>query len=153
MRWPDWLILITSGALVWGAVSSFRSSGIILSQAGADGTYHDTYYVIAYSQNLIFPFAGFALIAFFYVALIRPAGLKLAAIAALSIAVAALDYMMVISPQSFAGPAAMPRRYVDYPEAMAVLSAISKTGAAAFVLAAVVLLTVTGLAVIRRLRR
>ena len=153
MRWPDWLILITSGALIWGAVSAFSRSGIILSQAGADGSYHDTYYVVANGQYPIVVAAGIALVAALYLTLIRPAGPGLAATAALSIAAAALGYTLMMRPQAFAGRAAMPRRYTDYPDAFALWSKIATFGGILLLLATARFVVATLLALLARYRR
>lgn len=152
MRWHDWLVLITSGALIWGAVSAFGVSHITLSQQGADGAYHDTYYVIAHGHYVLTAISIGLLAVVLHVALIRRSTPFMAASGAIAFCVFALGISLMIAPQMFLGSGDMPRRYIDYPDAFARWQMLSTLGGSLAFAALVTLLSLSLRAWVHRRR-
>ncbi len=105
-------------------------TGIVLSQAGIDRIYHDTYYVVAHFHYVMSLGAVFAIFAGIYFYLPKMSGRMYPEWAGKT-----HFYLMFIGsnitffPQHFLGRQGMPRRYIDYPEAYAYWNYISSIGA------------------------
>ncbi|WP_224814118.1 cbb3-type cytochrome c oxidase subunit I [Hasllibacter sp. MH4015] len=150
MRWNDWLILTTIGALLGGAYFRFRPpQRITLSQPGADGTYHDTYYVVAHVHYLGLLTLLVVLIGAAYVLVLRRSTRRVAVWGAVAICVFGLGTAFMIAPQVFTPRSGMPRRYGDYADAVEWWNAISATGAALATAALFILLVLTVRALIQ----
>ncbi|WP_395005382.1 cytochrome c oxidase subunit I [Cypionkella sp.] len=134
-------------ATMWGGSVEFKSpmvwafgflflftvggvTGIVLSQAGVDRAYHDTYYVIAHFHYVMSLGAVFAIFAGIYFYLPKMSGRAAPEWAAkLHFWMMFIGANLTFFPQHFLGRQGMPRRYIDYPEAFAHWNYISSIGA------------------------
>ena len=105
-------------------------TGIILSQAGVDRAYHDTYYVVAHFHYVMSLGAIFGIFAGIYYWIGKMSGRQYPEWAG-----KVHFWMMFIGanitffPQHFLGRNGMPRRYIDYPEQYALWNEVSSYGA------------------------
>ncbi|MGD9862158.1 MAG: cytochrome c oxidase subunit 1 [Pseudodonghicola sp.] len=114
------LILFTIGGV----------TGIVLSQAGVDRAYHDTYYVVAHFHYTMSMGAAFCIFAGIYFYFGKMTGRQYPEWAAkLHFWLFFIGVNLTFFPQHFLGRQGMPRRYIDYPEAFAYWNKISSTGA------------------------
>ncbi|MEO1495095.1 MAG: cytochrome c oxidase subunit 1 [Pseudomonadota bacterium] len=134
-------------ATMWGGSIEFRTpmlyamgfiflftfggvTGIVLSQAGVDRAYHDTYYVVAHFHYVMSLGAAFGIFAGLYYWIGKMSGRqypeKLGKIQFWMLFIGA---NITFFPQHFVGRQGMPRRYLDYPEAFAFYNYISSIGA------------------------
>ncbi len=105
-------------------------TGIVLSQAGIDRAYHDTYYVIAHFHYVMSLGAVFAIFAGIYFYLPKMSGRMYPEWAAkLHFWAMFIGANVTFFPQHFLGRQGMPRRYIDYPEAFAYWNYVSSLGA------------------------
>jgi len=114
------LILFTIGGV----------TGIVLSQAGVDRAYHDTYYVVAHFHYTMSMGAAFTIFAGVYFYFGKMTGRQYSEpLAKLHFWLFFIGVNLTFFPQHFLGRQGMPRRYIDYPEAFAFWNKISSTGA------------------------
>jgi cytochrome c oxidase subunit 1 len=105
-------------------------TGIVLSQAAIDRTYHDTYYVVAHFHYVMSLGAVFCIFAGVYYWFAKVTGRAYPEWAG-----RIHFWMMFIAanitffPQHFLGRQGMPRRYIDYPEQFALWNYVSSLGA------------------------
>ncbi len=105
-------------------------TGIVLSQAGINRAYHDTYYVVAHFHYVMSLGAVFGIFAAIYYWIGKMSGREYPEVLG-----KVHFWMMFIGanitffPQHFLGRQGMPRRYIDYPEAFAYWNHISSFGA------------------------
>ncbi|MDX8348425.1 cytochrome c oxidase subunit I [Cognatiyoonia sp. IB215446] len=105
-------------------------TGIVLSQAGVDRVYHDTYYVVAHFHYVMSLGAVFAIFAGIYFYLPKMAGRMYPEWAGkLHFWTMFIGANLTFFPQHFLGRQGMPRRYIDYPEAYAFWNYVSSWGA------------------------
>ena len=105
-------------------------TGIVLSQAGIDRAYHDTYYVVAHFHYVMSLGAVFAIFAGIYFYFGKMTGRQYPEWAGkLHFWAMFLGANLTFFPQHFLGRQGMPRRYIDYPEAFAYWNKISSMGA------------------------
>ncbi len=105
-------------------------TGIVLSQAGIDRVYHDTYYVVAHFHYVMSLGAVFAIFAGIYFYLPKMSGRMYPEWAGkLHFYTMFIGANITFFPQHFLGRQGMPRRYIDYPEAFAYWNYISSLGA------------------------
>ena len=105
-------------------------TGIVLSQAGIDRIYHDTYYVVAHFHYVMSLGAVFAIFAGIYFYLPKMSGRMYPEWAGhLHFWMMFIGANITFFPQHFLGRQGMPRRYIDYPEAYAYWNYISSLGA------------------------
>ncbi|SMY09199.1 cytochrome c oxidase subunit I [Flavimaricola marinus] len=105
-------------------------TGIVLSQAGVDRAYHDTYYVVAHFHYVMSLGAVFAIFAGIYFYLPKMSGRMYPEWAGKVHFVAMfIGANLTFFPQHFLGRQGMPRRYIDYPEAFATWNLVSSIGA------------------------
>ena len=114
------LILFTIGGV----------TGIVLSQAGIDRAYHDTYYVVAHFHYTMSMGAAFTIFAGIYFYIGKMSGRQYPEWAGkLHFWMFFVGVNLTFFPQHFLGRQGMPRRYIDYPEAFAYWNKISSYGA------------------------
>jgi cytochrome c oxidase subunit 1 len=105
-------------------------TGIVLSQAGVDRVYHDTYYVVAHFHYVMSLGAVFSIFAGIYFYLPKMSGRLYPEWAGkLHFWAMFIGANLTFFPQHFLGRQGMPRRYIDYPEAFAYWNYISSWGA------------------------
>ncbi|EBA12859.1 cytochrome c oxidase subunit I [Roseobacter sp. CCS2] len=105
-------------------------TGIVLSQAGVDRVYHDTYYVVAHFHYVMSLGAVFSIFAGIYFYLPKMSGRMYPEWAGkLHFWAMFIGANLTFFPQHFLGRQGMPRRYIDYPEAFAYWNYISSWGA------------------------
>ncbi|EPX78868.1 cytochrome c oxidase subunit I [Salipiger mucosus] len=121
MLWAlGFLILFTMGGV----------TGVVLSQAGVDRAYHDTYYVVAHFHYVMSLGAVFAIFAGIYFYFPKMTGKMYPEWAGqLHFYVMFVGANLTFFPQHFLGRQGMPRRYIDYPEAFGLWNAVSSWGA------------------------
>ncbi len=105
-------------------------TGIVLSQAGVDRAYHDTYYVVAHFHYVMSLGAVFGIFAGIYFYLPKMAGRMIPEWAGkLHFWAMFIGANITFFPQHFLGRNGMPRRYIDYNEAFALWNYVSSIGA------------------------
>ncbi len=105
-------------------------TGVVLSQAGVDRAYHDTYYVVAHFHYVMSLGAVFAILAGMYFYLPKMSGRMYSEpMAKLHFWMMFIGANLTFFPQHFLGRQGMPRRYIDYPEAFATWNMVSSIGA------------------------
>ncbi len=105
-------------------------TGIVLSQAGVDRAYHDTYYVIAHFHYVMSLGAVFCIFAGIYYWIGKMSGRQYPEWAGkVHFWLFFIGANVTFFPQHFLGRAGMPRRYIDYPEAFAYWNYVSSLGA------------------------
>ena len=105
-------------------------TGIVLSQAGVDRAYHDTYYVVAHFHYVMSLGAVFCIFAGIYFYFGKMTGRQYPEWAGkLHFWAMFIGSNLTFFPQHFLGRQGMPRRYIDYPEAFAKWNEVSSYGA------------------------
>ena len=105
-------------------------TGIVLSQAGVDRAYHDTYYVVAHFHYVMSLGAVFCIFAGIYYWFTKMSGRAYPEWAGkLHFWMMFIGANITFFPQHFLGRQGMPRRYIDYPEQFAYWNEISSYGA------------------------
>ncbi len=105
-------------------------TGIVLSQAGIDRAYHDTYYVVAHFHYVMSLGAVFCIFAGIYYWIGKMSGRQYPEWAGkLHFWMMFIGANLTFFPQHFLGRQGMPRRYIDYPEAFAYWNTVSSWGA------------------------
>ncbi len=105
-------------------------TGIVLSQAGIDRAYHDTYYVVAHFHYVMSLGAVFCIFAGVYFYIGKMSGRQYPeTLGKVHFWMMFLGSNLTFFPQHFLGRQGMPRRYIDYPEAFALWNYVSSIGA------------------------
>ncbi len=105
-------------------------TGIVLSQAGVNRVYHNTYYVIAHFHYVMSLGALFCIFAGIYYWIGKMSGRQYPEWAGkLHFFTFFIGANLTFFPQHFLGRQGMPRRYIDYPEQFAYWNEISSYGA------------------------
>ncbi|UWQ16456.1 cytochrome c oxidase subunit I [Jannaschia sp. M317] len=105
-------------------------TGIVLSQAGIDRAYHDTYYVVAHFHYVMSLGAVFGIFAGIYYWIGKMSGRQYPEWAGkLHFWAFFIGANLTFFPQHFLGRQGMPRRYIDYPEAFSLWNEVSSWGA------------------------
>ncbi|MDG1459793.1 MAG: cytochrome c oxidase subunit I [Pseudoprimorskyibacter sp.] len=105
-------------------------TGIVLSQAGVDRAYHDTYYVVAHFHYVMSLGAVFTIFAGVYFYFPKMTGRMYNETAGkIHFWMMFIGANLTFFPQHFLGRQGMPRRYIDYPEAFAYYNMWSSWGA------------------------
>jgi cytochrome c oxidase subunit 1 len=134
-------------ATMWGGSISFKTpmlfamgflflftvggvTGVILSQAGVDRAYHDTYYVVAHFHYVMSLGAVFCIFAGVYYWIGKMSGRQYPeTLGKIHFWMMFIGSNITFFPQHFLGRQGMPRRYIDYPEAFALWNQVSSYGA------------------------
>ena len=126
-------------------------TGVVLSNAGVDYSFQDTYYVVAHFHYVLSLGAVFAIFAGFYYWFEKMWGVKYnEALGALHFWLMFVGVNVIFFPMHFLGMQGMPRRYVDYPEAFAFWNKVSTDGYMIAAAGVVVFLVVLLEAAVRR---
>ena len=105
-------------------------TGIVLSQAGVDRAYHDTYCVVAHFHYVMSLGAVFTIFAGIYFYFPKMTGRMIPEWAGkIHFWTMFIGSNLTFFPQHFLGRQGMPRRYIDYPEAFALWNKVSSYGA------------------------
>ena len=126
-------------------------TGVVLSNAGVDYSFQDTYYVVAHFHYVLSLGAVFAIFAGFYYWFEKMWGVKYnEVLGALHFWLMFVGVNVVFFPMHFLGAQGMPRRYVDYPDAFAFWNRVSSDGYMIAVAGVAVFLIMLAEAAIRR---
>ena len=105
-------------------------TGVVLSNAGVDRSYHDTYYVVAHFHYTMSIGAVFSIFAGWYYWAPKMWGYMYSEfLGKLHFWLMFIGANLTFFPQHFLGAAGMPRRYADYPDAYAGWNMVSSVGA------------------------
>jgi cytochrome c oxidase subunit 1 len=105
-------------------------TGIVLSQAGIDRAYHDTYYVVAHFHYVMSLGAIFCIFAGIYFYIGKMSGRQYPErLGQVHFWLMFIGSNLTFFPQHFLGRQGMPRRYIDYPDAFALWNYVSSIGA------------------------
>lgn len=126
-------------------------TGVVLSNAGVDYSFQDTYYVVAHFHYVLSLGAVFAIFAGFYYWFEKMWGVKYnEMLSAAHFWLMFVGVNVIFFPMHFLGMQGMPRRYVDYPDAFAFWNKVSSIGYMIAALGVVVFLVMLAEAAIRR---
>lgn len=105
-------------------------TGVVLSNAGVDHAFHDTYYVVAHFHYTMSLGAVFSIFAGFYYWIGKMSGRQYPeTLGKIHFWLTFIGVNIVFFPQHFLGLAGMPRRIVDYSDAYAFWNYVSSIGA------------------------
>jgi len=136
----SWLATMYNGAIIWTTPMFFAVgflilftiggvTGVVLSNAGIDTIFHDTYYVVAHFHYVLSMGAVFGIFAGFYYWLEKIVGRRFSNIASLiHFTFVFVGANLTFFPMHFLGLKGMPRRIPDYPDMYAAINKLSSIG-------------------------
>ena len=104
-------------------------TGVVLSNGGMDVAFHDTYYVVAHFHYVLSLGAVFAIFCGFYYWIGKMSGRNYCEwMGKLQFWITFVGVNLIFFPMHFLGMNGMPRRYPDYPDAMAGWNYVASVG-------------------------
>ncbi len=126
-------------------------TGVVLSNAGVDRAFHDTYYVVAHFHYTMSLGATFGIFAGWYYWFPKITGYMYSeTLGKVHFWLAFIGANLIFFPQHFLGMAGMPRRIADYPDAYAGWNYISSIGSYVFFAGLIVFFYAMAMAVRRK---
>jgi cytochrome c oxidase subunit I len=136
----SWLATMYNGAIVWTTPMFFAVgflilftiggvTGVVLSNAGIDIIFHDTYYVVAHFHYVLSMGAVFGIFSGFYYWIEKIVGRRFSNVAGLiHFTFVFIGANLTFFPMHFLGLKGMPRRIPDYPDMYAAINKLSSIG-------------------------
>lgn len=136
----SWLATMYNGAIIWTTPMFFAVgflilftiggvTGVVLSNAGIDIIFHDTYYVVAHFHYVLSMGAVFGIFSGFYYWIEKITGRRFSNWAGLiHFTFVFIGANLTFFPMHFLGLKGMPRRIPDYPDMYAAINKLSSIG-------------------------
>jgi len=130
--WGSRLFMSTSLMFALGFIVLFTVgglTGVLLSNAGLDSAFHDTYYVVAHFHYVLSMGAVFSFFSGFYLWFHKITGKRIKEqLGRIHFWITFIGVNLTFFPMHFLGLAGMPRRIPDYPDAYSFFNKISSFG-------------------------
>ena len=128
-------------------------TGIIISQAGLDVAFHDTYYIVAHFHYVLSMGAVFGMFAGFYFWFEKMFGIQYSELLAqIHFWVLFIGANVTFFPQHFLGLAGMPRRIHDYPDSYICWNFVSSFGSSISLMSVIIFFYLLYMAIIQSKR-